>query len=86
MKSNIIELTKLFIIANICVFFIFFTWGMINYVSSKSRPLYYIRTNDGVYFSSYFKHYGDSVSFLYNNEIIKKSQNGLSGIVVQRIR
>ena len=49
--------------------------------------LYKIRTNDGVYYSKSFKHFGSTVEFkdLDSGEEMKKSQDKLSGVVIERI-
>lgn len=53
-----------------------------------AEPLYKIRTNDGIYYSTRFKHFADTVTFLDNKtgETVQKSQNQLSGTVIERVR
>ena len=80
------ELLDLFIIANLLVFSFVGCLKLVSYFNYVAEPLYYIRTIDGDYYSTKFTHYGSSVTFLYNGEVVKKSQEGLKGTVVERIR
>lgn len=80
------ESVDLFFIANLIVFSFVICVKLVNYFSYVAEPLYYIRTIDGDYYSTKFTHYGNSVTFLQNGEMVKKSQKGLKGTVVERIR
>ena len=86
MRETIKELMSLCILANILVFSLLFSYKIYENLSYVAEPQYKIRTVDGVYYSSTFKHYGNSVTFLYNGEMIKKSQKDLHGTVVERIK
>ena len=86
MKNTIKELMSLFLTANLLVFIFVGCFKLSNYLTRVAEPLFLIRTADGDYYSSTFKHYGNSVTFLHNGETIKKSQKGLSGTIVERIR
>ena len=85
-KSTAKELVSLFFTANILVFSFVGCLKLVSYFSYVAEPLYYIRTIDGDYYSTKFTHYGSSVTFLHNGEVVKKSQEGLKGTVVERIR
>lgn len=52
-----------------------------------SEPLYKIRTNDGIYYAKSYKHFGHTVEFLDlgSGEKVKKSQDKLSDVVIERI-
>ncbi len=86
MRDTIKELMSLFLLANLLVFSFVGCFKLSNYLTQAVEPLFLIRTVDGDYYSSTFKHYGNSVTFLHNGEMIKKSQKGLHGTVVERIR
>lgn len=87
-KESVKELVRLFVIANILVFNLLVSYKFYGYVSYVAEPLYKIRTNDGTYYATKFKHYGSAVTFLDNksNQVLKKSQSELSGTVIERIR
>ena len=59
----------------------------LNLYKLHSEPLYKIRTNDGIYYAKSYKHFGLTVEFLDldSGEEIKKSQDKLSGVVIERI-
>lgn len=80
------DIFSIFITANLLVFSFVGCFKLYSYLTQVAEPLFLIRTIDGDYYSSTFKHYGNSVTFLHNGEMIKKSQKGLHGIVVERIR
>ena len=82
------ELLKLFVTANLLVFSLLFSYKFYGYVSYVAEPLYKIRTNDGIYYSTRFKHFADTVTFLDNStdETLQKSQDQLTGTVIERIR
>lgn len=84
--SKIKEIFNIFVTANLLVFIFVGSFKLFSYLNHVAEPQYLIRTVDGDYYSSTFKHYGNSVTFLHNGEIIKKSQKGLHGTVVERIR
>ena len=86
MKERLKELMSLFFTANTIVFSFVFCLKLVSYLNYKTEPLFYIRTIDGDYYSKEFKHYGSHVTFTYNGETVKKSQKGLKGTVVERIR
>ena len=86
MKNTAKELMSLFLLANMLVFIFVGSFKLFSYLNHVAEPQYLIRTVDGDYYSSTFKHYGNSVTFLHNGETIKKSQKGLSGTIVERIR
>ena len=86
MRETIKELMSLCILANILVFSLLVSYKVYENLSYVAEPQYKIRTVDGVYYSSKFTHYGNSVTFLHNGEMIKKSQKGLTGKVVERIK
>jgi len=86
MRETIKELMSLFFTANLLVFSLLVTYKVYENLSYVAEPQYKIRTVDGVYYSPKFTHYGNSVTFLHNGEMIKKSQKGLTGKVVERIR
>ena len=86
MRETIKELMSLFFTANLLVFSLLFTYKVYENLSYVAEPQYKIRTVDGVYYSPKFTHYGNSVTFLHNGEMIKKSQKGLTGKVVERIK
>ena len=72
MRDTIKELMSLFLLANLLVFSFVGCFKLSNYLTRVAEPLFLIRTVDGDYYSSTFKHYGNSVTFLYNGEMIKK--------------
>lgn len=82
------ELLKLFLTANLLVFSLLVSYKFYGYVSYVAEPLYKIRTNDGIYYATRFKHFADTVTFLDNRtgETLQKNQNRLSGTVIERIR
>ena len=88
LRESVKELFRLFIIANILVFSLLVSYKLYGYTSYVAEPLYKIRTNDGIYYSTRFKHFADTVTFLDNKsgETVKKSQSQLSGTVIERIR
>lgn len=86
MRETIKELMSLFFTANLLVFSLLVSYKLFNNLNHVAEPQYRIRTVDGVYYSSKFTHYGNSVTFLHNGEMIKKSQKGLTGKVVERIK
>ena len=86
MRETIKELMSLFFTANLLVFSLLVTYKVYENLSYVAEPQYKIRTVDGVYYSSKFTHYGNSVTFLHNREMIKKSQKSLTGKVVERIK
>ena len=86
MRETIKELMSLCILANILVFSLLVSYKVYENLSYVAEPQYKIRTVDGVYYSSKFTHYGNSVTFLHNGEMIKKSQKGLTGKVVERTK
>ena len=86
MRETIKELMSLFFAANILVFSLLVSYKVYENLSYVAEPQYKIRTVDGVYYSPKFTHYGNSVTFLHNGEMIKKSQKGLTGKIVERIR
>ena len=59
----------------------------LNLYKLHSEPLYKIRTNDGIYYAKSYKHFGHTVKFLDldSGEEMRKSQDKLSGVVVERI-
>lgn len=82
------ELFKIFVTANLLVFSLLVSYKFYGYMSYVAEPLYKIRTNDGIYYSTRFKHFADTVTFLDNRtgETLQKNQNQLSGTVIERIR
>lgn len=86
MRETIKELMSLFFTANLLVFSLLVSYKVYENLSYVAEPQYKIRTVDGVYYSPKFTHYGNSVTFLYNGDMIKKSQKGLTGKVVERIK
>jgi len=88
MRSTLKELVRLFVISNLFVFSLLVNYKLYGYLSYVAEPLYKIRTNDGIYYSTRFKHFADTVTFLDNKsgETVKKSQSQLSGTVIERIR
>lgn len=86
MRDTIKELMSLFITANFLVFLLVGSFKLSSYLTQAVEPLFLIRTVDGDYYSSSFKHYGNSITFLHNGEMIKKSQKGLHDTVVERIK
>jgi len=88
MRSTLKELVRLFVISNLFVFSLLVNYKLYGYLSYVAEPLYKIRTNDGTYYATKFKHYGSAVTFLdkRSGEMLKKSQSELSGTVIERIR
>jgi hypothetical protein len=80
------ELSKLFFTANILVFGLLVSYKFYGYMSYVAEPQYKIRTVDGVYYSSKFKHYGSSVTFLQDGVMVQKSQKDLQGTIIERIK
>ena len=86
MRETIKELMSLFLTANLLVFSLLVSYKVYENLSYVAEPQYKIRTVDGVYYSPKFTHYGNSVTFLHNGNMIKKSQKDLTGKVVERIK
>ena len=86
MRETIKELMSLFFTANILVFSLLVSYKVYENLSYVAEPQYKIRTVDGVYYSSKFKHYGNSVIFLHNGEMVKKSQKDLHGTIIERVK
>lgn len=84
--SKVKEIFNIFITANLLVFSLVGFLKLYDYINEVGQPLYFIRTVDGDYYSSNFKHYGHHVTFSHNGETLKKSQKGLKGIVIQKIK
>jgi hypothetical protein len=82
------DLFKIFLTANILVFGLLVSYKLYGYISYVAEPLFKIRTNDGIYYSTGFKHYADTVTFLdkKSGEVLKKSQSDLSGTVIERVK
>ena len=80
-----IELVRLFVIANTIVLILLVCLKFSQRVNI-TKPLYFIKTVDGNFYSNEFRHYGNHVTFLQRGEMIQKSQKGLTGTVVERIR
>lgn len=87
-KESVKELFHSFVLANLVIFNLLVGYKFYGYVSYVAEPLYKIRTNDGTYYATKFKHYGSAVTFLdkESGETLKKSQSELSGTVIERIR
>lgn len=87
-KESVKELFYLFVLANLVIFSLLVNYKFYGHLSYVAEPLYRIRTNDGIYYSTKFKHYADTVTFLDNksNQALSKSQSKLSGTVIERIR
>lgn len=83
--KRIKELFALWLVANLIVMSFVACLKLYN-TNNISGSLYYIRTIDGNFYSNKFRHYGNHVTFLYQGEMVKKSQKGLHGTVVERIR
>ena len=88
LKESVKELFSLFVLANLVIFSLLVVYKFYGYMSYVAEPLYEIRTNDGTYYATKFKHYGSAVTFLDNksNQVLNKSQSQLYGTVIERIR
>ena len=80
------EIFKICFAVNLLILSLVGCYKLYDYVYRVTQPLYFIRTVDGDYYSSNFKHYGHHVTFSHNGETLKKSQKGLKGIVIQKIK
>lgn len=86
MKSKFWQVFKIAIAANVILFIGLLTaYGIIEF-KERLKPTWLIRTTDGVYYSNNVKSYGDRVTFSQGNEMVTKSQKGLSGVVIERVK